>query len=301
VSWASPIAFDSQGNATYGVFYGGSVYFGGAEVHMGSGLALAKYSGSGGFVSSAGYPGCSPAAYSVGLDAAPNDDVILLAKAPFNAACDWGGGPVPLGPGIGLARVDADYTHIVSSLFPSVNASAPLFVSTGSNGEIALTAASTGAVDFGGTVVTSTSSSLTGLVAVLEPSGEFRFGKYFEGSSGTGTRLARPRFSSSLGQVAVHGSLVSTTSFGAIELTPIGAEDSLLVHLSATGAVLTATQYGGSGTTTEGRALAVHPSGSFVVAGRYSGDSASAEGPDFGQGSLEGGATVHGFLARVAP
>ena len=296
VSWALPIAFDVQGNVTYGALFSGSIFFGGADVHMGSGTAFARFSNTGTFLASEGYADCSPNSTPVGLDVAPNGDIRFMVRAPYNGGCDWGGGPVPPGPGIGVAGLGSDFSASYSDVFSGVNIDAPYSVASGPNGEVALTVTSGGPVNFAGTVVDSGSTAQTGLLAVLEPTGELRYGKYFEGvANSAGTRLARPQFTAATGEVAVHGSMFAASVIGGSTLTPIGTRDSLLIQLSPTGAVTGSNQYGAPGVETEGWTMAM-ASGGLILAGRYSG---GPGGPDFGQGPLPGAGEFRGFLALV--
>lgn len=286
------VALDANGGPRIFAQYDGSVFFGGTEVHSGSGTnTSAQFDVNGDYVSSVGFS-FNSVQFPV-LDLAPDGDTVVLGRG--NGG-DLGGGFIN-GPGPVVARFGPDYAHVFSKGYSNSVDTSAYAIAAGASNEVAIVLNAVGTYSFDGNMVTA--QNLNGLVVVYEPNGAYRFARFPGGGQFSDTKLAGVRVAA-LGEIVTAGSLFRDADFGGGATVREGATDALVLRLSATGSILDVLHYGGAETTTNATALAVAPDGTYIIAGRYDG-TATSTGPDFGQGALPSTPVNRAFLARVAP
>ncbi len=297
VTQTTQLTFAPDGSLIYGTVHAGDIYFGGSMVISGVGTAFARYAADGANTDTVGFTGI---ATSLSLDTDPTGDFYILGRN--GNFPDFGGGTIPVSQGLVGARLDAAFANELNLGFANNNQSDPLGMSASSGGAIAIAGNSAYVIDFSGSLVSSQANTIEGFIAVLEPTGNLRYGRFYEGNnvSETATRFVRPRFAASE-NVLVGGTLVADANITGSLTSPIGTDDALVIHLNDTGGLVTFGHYGGAGTSTQATALAVHADGSFLLAGTFSRPDLTATAPDFGQGPLAGGPGISGFIAKVAP
>jgi hypothetical protein len=175
---------------------------------------------------------------------------------------------------------------VLAKAFPS-ELSAPLDVAFAPNGDLLLTGATSGDLDFGGGILPVYGSTAV-YVAELTGSGAHVYSRSFAGPDGVGTAILA---------AGSGGAWVSGVEDGVFDVGtgPIGAAGAsvFFVALSPAGATVTARAFPGGAFTDENR-VAVHPSGDAILAGGF------MTSIDFGNGPLTGSPIVDVYVARCA-
>jgi len=152
---------------------------------------------------------------------------------------------------------------------------APFGLAVSQEGDIALSGALEGAIDFGGGALTSAGDADAFLV-LLGPDGAHRFSKQVgDATMQSGGNVALDEG----GNVLWTGTFEGTINLGGNALASAGESDIFVAKLDPTGAVVFAQRMGGAGIDSDG-SIAVDSEGNVVASGYYQGT------PDLGGGPL---------------
>jgi hypothetical protein len=236
---------------------------------------------------------------------APSGDVLLCGLTPPFVGGSFGG-PVLVGPGLFLAKLDAAGNHIWSESFPAINNAAPVCQSIVVDATGAPVVGAWlypgGSIDLGNGPLTTGSPSATSiLVAKFSPTGSNVFGKLLADQ-----HADRPTAEVAVdasGNIFFAGSFSGTPlDFGGGPLTPssnmLSEFDVFVAKLGPTGTFGWAKSYGDSKSQWLGK-LTLDPLGMPVVVGQFDGTI------DFGSGPIAGpmasAIDPAAFVAKLAP
>jgi hypothetical protein len=226
------------------------------------------------------------AAYSIAVDAAGNH----LVAGRFGGTVDFGGGTlVSAGSSDAfLAKYDAAGNHLWSRRFGSTGLDYARDVAVDVAGDVLVAGWFNGTVDFGGGPLASAGSDDV-FVARFDSAGNHLWSRrYGSSASDKGDAVAVD----GAGNAFVTGYFQGTSSFGGAPLTSAGGWDVFLVKVDAAGAHLWSLGLGGSGSSDEGRDLAVDGAGHVVLAGHFE------NAVDFGGGGLSSAGLLDVFVAK---
>jgi len=297
---ANAVTVDRVGNVVVVGTFQGTVNFGGAALTSASAandIFVVKLSSAGGHVSSVRYGGPGDDyAYAVAVD---RDNNLVLGGTYYNGASL--GGPVlnALNTDSFVAKYSATGQYLWAKQLRSNYSNAVYGVATDAAGNIAATGFFNGAADFGNGPVPSNNYSPDVFVAMLSPSGQWRWERHFGQSGddfGHGVAI------DSVGDVVVSGRISGIVDFGAGPMTPTGY--TFLAKYSNTGALRWSRTIGNFGDVEQAPGIAVGPDNSIVIAGTTF---AATQWPaKFGGMPLTGAAVtfsggVDAFVAKYTP
>ncbi|MEP7123964.1 MAG: hypothetical protein ABJE95_23760 [Byssovorax sp.] len=148
---------------------------------------------------------------ALGVAFDPVGNVIVVGA--FHGTIDWGGGPLVSAGGTDIFVVKLDPTgkHIWSKRFGDASDQSATAVATSATGEVWITGAITGNVDFGGGLLSSADPLADTYLAAFSPSGTHNFSKRFGGlAAQRGTALAL----ATNGDIYFGGTFDGTIDFG---------------------------------------------------------------------------------------
>jgi PKD repeat protein len=289
------VAVDASGNVVVTGYFRGTVDFGGGQLASPNGydIFLVKYSAAGAHLWSKRFGGpvvgaiVSESGADVAVDAAGN----VVVTGSFEGTADFGGGPLTsAGQGdVFLAKYSPAGTHLWSRRFGGTFADEGKGLALDASGNVVLTGAFYGAVDFGGGLLAG-----AGYDVVLA--------KY----SAAGTHLWSERFGGALsdegrgvavdgaGNVLVTGAFQGAVDFGGGPLVSAGGSDGFVAKYSAAGTPLWSRRFGGTTNFDAGTAIAVDAGGNAVATGFFAGTA------DFGAGPLASTGSKDAFVARYS-
>jgi Beta-propeller repeat len=209
----------------------------------------------------------------------------------FSGTINFGGGTLMSAGGddIFLAKLDPNGAHVWSKRFGDGGSQVGYAVSTDGAGNVVVTGAFSGTVDFGnGPLVSSGGDDV--FVAKLDPSGgpiwSRRFGD-LKGQSAIGVAI------DGSDSVLVTGYFSGTLDFGGGPLLATGTGDIFAAKLDASGNHVWSKRFGG-GTDQHGSDIAVDSLGNAVLTGYFFGGAV-----DFGGGPLTNAGSADAFLAKL--
>ena len=273
-----------------GAFYGSIDFGGGLLMTAGAGdVFVAKLDATGKHMWSKRFGDVADhTPYGVAVDAAGN--VILVGV--LNGSIDFGGGVLSSAGGgdAFVAKLDASGNHLWSRVFGGVSDEIAYAVAVAPSGNIAITGALYGSVDFGGGVLTSSGSSDV-FVTMLDPTGLHLWSRrYGDAADQAGHGVALD----ASGNAAITGSFGGLVDFGGGPLTSAGQRDVFVLKLDAGGSHQWSRRAGAAGSDL-GSAVAMDSAGNVVVTGSFS------QSVDFGAGPLTSAGGSDIFVAKFGP
>ena len=298
---AHVVTVDSSGNVIVAGAFKGTIDFGGGPLTAywdGSStqthdLFVAKYSPTGAHLWSKSFGSYGEdIAYGVAADSSGN--VILTGS--FVGPVDFGG--VALSSTLGssdifLAKYSASGQLVWAKMFGDISSDFGYGVAVDSGGNIFMTGAFMGTVDFG-TGPLSSSGGLTAsdvFVAKYSPAGQNLWAKRF---GDTGQDVGYGIATDPSGNVVVTGYFQGSADFGGGAVTSHGLLDTFVAKYSSTGAYIWSYAFGGTNAD-EGFGVTTDPSGNVFIVGTFQ---ATA---DFGSGPLTSAGSWDIVAAKYAP
>ena len=206
------------------------------------------------------------AALAVAFD--PQGNVIVAGS--FHGTIDWGAGPLVSAGGsdIFVVKLDAAGTVVWSKRFGDASDQSATAVAVSATGEVWITGAITGNVDFGGGVLASADPLADAFLAAFSPNGTHNFSKRYGGlGAQRGTALAI----GSSGDLFFGGVFDGTVDLGcAAPLASAGSGDIFVARLDNATTCLFAKRFGDA-SAQELLTLSPDPSNNVFLGGRFKG------------------------------
>ena len=283
------VAVDGNGNVLVTGKFSGTVDFGTGPITSAGAtdIFLAKYSAAGDPVWSRAFGGgMNDAGNGVAVDRGGN--VVLIGTA--GGGSDFGGGPIMAnGYSIVVAKFSPTGAHLWSKGIGDSFSNSGNAVAVDPSGNIAVTGAFSGPIDFGGGALISAAVDI--FLAKLSPTGGHlwsrRFGSALAVHAGNGVAC------DGSGNVLVTGSFENSIDLGAGWTTSFAHKDMFVAKYSPAGDYLWSRLAGGL-FDDAGRGIAVDTSGKVVVTGTFQ------AAVNFGAGSLTSAGRTDIFVARYA-
>ena len=284
------VAVDGSGNVLVTGKFSGTIDFGtGALTSAGpSSIFVAKYSAAGAPVWSRAFGGgLNDVGNGVAVDSGGN--VVIIGTA--SGTVSFGGGPITAnGYTVVVAKFSPAGAHLWSRGFGDSFSNSGNGVAVDPSGNIAVTGAFSGPIDFGGGALISAAVDI--FLAKLSPTGGHlwsrRFGSALAVHAGNGVAC------DGSGNVLVTGSFENSIDLGAGWTTSFAHKDVFVAKYSPAGAYLWSRLAGGL-YDDAGRGIAVDRSGKVVVTGTFQ------AAVNFGTGSLISAGRTDIFVARYSP
>ncbi len=289
--YGNAVATDASGNVfLIGTFQGTVDFGGGGLVSAGlDDIVVAKYGPSGTYLWSQRFGSTgSDYGYSVATDASGN---IFIAGF-FTGTVNFGGGPL-VSAGVAdmvVAKYSPTGTHIWSQRFGSTGDDEATSVATDASGNIFVTGAFEGTVNFGGGALVS-AGDYDIVVAKYGPTGTHLWSQRFGSTAGdAGVSVA----ADASGNVFMTGYFEKTVDFGGGPLMSADDYDIVVAKYTPTGTHVWSRRFGSTGTDI-GISLATDAAGNVFMTGYFTGTA------DFGGGPLvsEGGIDI--VVAKYGP
>jgi hypothetical protein len=208
--------------------------------------------------------------YQYGQSLATDSAGNVVIAGYFTGTVDFGGGVLTSAGGedVFVAKLDPDGNHLWSKVYGNASDQDAHSVAVDAAGNVVITGAFSGAVDFGGGPLTSAGVDEDIFVAKLNGAGAHQWSKRFGDAVkqfGYGVAV------DSGGDVFLTGTFSGAVDFGGGPLTSAGAADIFVAKLSAaTGGYVWANRFGDSSEQT-GLGLATDTAGNVVVTGYFKG------------------------------
>lgn len=288
--YGNAVALAKSGDVVVAGHYGGAVDFGGGALTAAGGTDafLAVLGADGAHKWSKSF-GNGSHQYAYGVAAHPGGNIVVAGS--FEGQIDLGGGLLSTAglADIFVASFGAAGNHVWSKRFGSSGQQYAYGVAAGS-GNIALTGAFAGSVDFGCGVLTSAGGNDL-YVAVLDTTGACLFSHSFgDAADQTGNAVA---FDAG-GNVVVTGAFAGSVTIGSQVLTSAGGQDVVVAKLDAGGAPVWAARAGDS-VDQSGLAVGTDGASNLFVAGSFAG------ALDFGGGALTSAGADDAFVIELLP
>jgi hypothetical protein len=270
-----------------------SIDFGGGALPNAGGndVFLAKLDTDGSHLWSASYGGASDDfSRSVAVD---GSNAVVITGTFASASIDFGGGPLSAGGTTDgfVAKLDASGAHVWSQAFGAALSAPQLFgATTDTAGNVLLTGALFGGVDFGGGAVTSAGGSDVLAVKLSSAGAHLWSAAYGDATNQFGFSVATDAADS----VYLTGTVAGTIDFGGGGLTSAGLNDVYLAKIDSGGAHLWSQIYGDAATQSS-YGLAVDAAGNVHLSGSFEG------AVDFGGGPLTSGGSSDIFIMKRSP
>jgi FlgD Ig-like domain len=283
---ARAVAVDGSGGIAMAGYFEGTMSFGGAPLTaVGSGLFVAKYDASGVHVWSRALGPYGPED-SFGLAEDGSGNTIITAA--FGGSMNFGGDPLTSvgGSDIVIAKYDANGAHLWSRRLGSSGNDYGIDVAVDGAGNFVVTGLFSGAVNFGGTTLTSVGATDV-FLARYDADGVHQWSRRMGGTNyddvaGVAVNVA--------GDVAIHGELFTSANYGGQTLTSVGSTDVYVAKYDTGGLHVWSQRFGGVDTD-RARAIAMDGLGDVAISGNFSGTA------DFGGEPIAGG-VIDIYLAR---
>ena len=292
-------AVDAAGNILVAGVFTGTVNLGGSALVSAGGMDIfvAKYSPSGAHIWSKRFGGSGDdIAQSVAVDAAGN----VILGGTFMASVSFGGSPLTSSPDqfgspspdAFIAKFGPDGTYQWSKGFGGVGNDVIYAVAADSGGNVVAAGTFVGSVNFGGTTLSSRSSSADMFLAKYSPTGALtwvsKFGDY-------GTDVAYGLAIDGGDNIFMAGTFEGTVNFGGGALTALNfSADIALAKFSPAGVHMWSKRFGGNGQDI-GYSVATNASGNVALTGYFQGS------VDFGGGTILSKGDPDSFLAVFSP
>jgi hypothetical protein len=223
--------------------------------------------------------------FSTAVDGAGN--VFLTGE--FDGSVDFGGGPLTSAGGsdIFLAKFDAAGNHIWSKRFGDADSQYGYSVAVDGAGNVFLSGAFFGSVDFGGGPLTSAGDSDI-FLAKFDSAGNHLWSKRFGDADSQANLIVAV---DGAGDVLLTGGFSGSVDFGGGPLTSVGQQDVFLAKLDSAGNHLWSKRFGDADPQ-YGYSVAVDGAGNVLLTGGFAGS------VDFGGGSLTSVGQEDVFLAK---
>ena len=284
------VAVDGSGNVLVTGRFSGTIDFGtGPLTSAGaSSIFLAKYSAAGAPIWSRAFGGgLNDVGNGVAVDSGGNVVIVGTASGTVN----FGGGPITAsGYTIVVAKFSAAGTHLWSRGIGDSFSNSGNAVAVDPSGNIAVTGAFSGQVNFGGGVLTSAGVDI--FLAKLSPTGGHLWSRHF--GSALAVHAGNGVACDGSGNVLVTGSFENSIDLGAGWTTSFAHKDMFVAKYSAAGAYVWSKLAGGL-YDDAGRGVAVDATGKVVVTGTFQ------AAVNFGTGSLITAGRTDVFVARYSP
>jgi len=284
------VAIDGSGNVLVTGRFSGTIDFGtGPLTSAGaSSIFLAKYSAAGAPIWSRAFGGgLNDVGNGVAVDSGGNVVIVGTASGTVN----FGGGPITAsGYTIVVAKFSAAGTHLWSRGIGDSFSNSGNAVAVDPSGNIAVTGAFSGQVNFGGGVLTSAGVDI--FLAKLSPTGGHLWSRHF--GSALAVHAGNGVACDGSGNVLVTGSFENSIDLGAGWTTSFAHKDMFVAKYSAAGAYVWSKLAGGL-YDDAGRGVAVDATGKVVVTGTFQ------AAVNFGTGSLITAGRTDVFVARYSP
>jgi hypothetical protein len=229
-------------------------------------------------------------ALGVAVDALGN---VIIAGS-FHGTIDWGGGPLVSAGGsdIFLVKLDSAGKHVWSKRFGDAADQSAAAVAVGATGDVWITGAVIGTVDFGGGASTSADPLADAYLAHFAPTGVNLYAQRFAAPSAQrGTALAI----GSSGDLFFGGVFDGTMDLGCGSLASAGSGDLFVARLDSAGVCAVSKRFGDA-STQELLTIATDASNNVLLGGRFKGT------VNFGGAALTMPTTTFGgFAAKLDP
>ncbi|MEZ4307116.1 MAG: MopE-related protein [Polyangiaceae bacterium] len=284
------VAVDAGGNVTIAGYFNDTIDFGGGVLTC-AGLLdafVARFDPSGAHLFSAAY---GDATVQVAADVATDAQGNVLVLVNGYGTVDFGGGPLTSAGEYDsfVAKLSPAGAHVWSKRFGSALDDDATGIAVDAGGNVLVSGALQGTVDFGGGPLTS-AGALDAYVLKLSSGGAHVWSKVLgDGANQGATAVAV----GGAGHVVLLGAFEGAIDVGMGALVAGGPADLFVAKLNASGVGLWSHGYGGAGTEIEGQAITAGPDGRPLVVGSVSGD------VSFGGGTLQGGGARDLFALRL--
>ncbi len=229
--------------------------------------------------------------YQEGLSVAVDGAGNVLLTGWFGGTADFGGGPLTSAGDMDIfvAKFDSSGNHLWSKRFGDASFQAGRSVAVDGAGNVLLAGFFSGAADFGGGPLTSTSAGDPDIfVAKLDGSGNHLWSKRFGDMS---TQAGESVAVDGAGNVLLTGGFDGTADFGGGPLTGNGSFDIFVAKFDSNGNHLWSKRFG-DGDGQFGESVAVDGTGDVLLTGSFLGTA------DFGGGPLAGVGDPDIFVAK---
>ena len=285
------IAADAAGSVLVAGCFIGDLGFGGTLLQSpGShSVFVAKLDATGGHLWSKAF-GVGATATCTATVAVDGTGNVLLAGSFGPGSLNFGGGPLMSGASdVFIAKLDATSGHVWSKVFGTASSEGPPKVAVDSAGNVVVTGAFVGTVDFGGGPLQSAGGGDV-FVVKLAANGSHVWSKRFgDAATQAGRGIATD------GQnVVVTGDLVGTVDFGGGPLQSVGGRDVFAVKFSATDGSHVWSRRFGDADDQLGWAVAIDSASNVVMTGYFNGTM------DFGDGPIQSAGGHDIFVAKLA-
>ncbi len=286
--FGSGIAVDGAGNVVVTGSFRGTVDFGGGPITTaGSGdIFVAKFDSAGTHIWSQGF---GDVQYDFGGGIAVDGAGNVLVTGTFRDTVDFGGGLITSAGlnDIFVAKFDAGGAHLWSQRFGESGGDSGLGIAADGTGNVLVTGAFRGTVDFGGGPLTSTGVSDI-FVAKFDPGGAHLWSQGFGESQNDWSRgIAADR----TGNVLLTGSFQGTVDFGGGPITSEPTSDIFVAKFDPAGGHLWSQGFGGN-FVDRGSGIAVDAAGDVHVTGQF------WNTVDFGGGPITSAGVIDMFIAK---
>jgi len=289
---SSALAIDSASNIFIAGTFFGELDFGNGPLQNPPGKGscfLAKLDPDGNPIWSKGYSiPYGAGSVAITLDGAGNATLVGV----FNVTIDFGTGPLNSAGSsdIFVAKFDSGGNTMWSKRFGGANADEARSIVGDSTGNVLLTGASAGALDFGNGPLSGANTPAY-YVAKLDGDGNGVWSKSFGDAGGT---IASYVAVDAADNVILTGSVTGNLDFGAGPVVGT-SEQTFVAKLDAAGNPVWAKRFGGAPMgSSSSRAVATDPIGNIVLGGAFTGSL------DFGAGTMTASG-ANGFIAKLAP
>lgn len=288
---AQSVAVDGVGNVFVTGSFKGTVNFGGGNLvayYSGFGTAttdafVVKFNANGSHVWSKSFGNFgNDTAYSAAVDSTGN----VIVAGTFYGHVDVGGTTLVStndSADMFLAKYASNGSLIWANRYGDGSTDNAFGVAVDFDGNIFLTGAFMGSVDFGGGALTSMGSSSDAVLAKYSPTGAYLWSKRF---GDTGQDVGYSVATDPSGNVAVTGYFQGNVSFGGGVIASHGSLDTFIAKYSADGTHQWSYGLGGTNAD-EGFHIAMDGAGSVIVAGTFQGTTDFGTGPLVSAGSWD--------------
>jgi hypothetical protein len=282
------VAVDGTGNVLLAGDFTGSVDFGAGALQSAGGtdvfVAALSPDGDHRWSRRFGDPS-SQTAMHIAIDAQGN----ALVSGYFTGTIDFGGGALQSAGGLDVfvTKLDPDGNHVWSKRFGDAGDQNARGIAVDSEGNVLITGAFSGAVDFGGGALQS-AGGFDVFVAKLDSNGGHVWSRRF---GDAGDQDAKSIAVDTSGNALITGTFLSSIDFGGGALQSAGGLDVFVAKLDPSGAYLWGKAFGDASDQV-GWTVATGSDGAVLVAGDLSGAA------DFGGGPRQSAGGTDIFLAK---
>jgi hypothetical protein len=286
------LAVDGSGNVVVTGDFAGTVDFGGGPLTSpgtGHNVFVLKLAANGDYLWAKGFGDAnSQSARSIAADVSGN----VLVTGRFAGTMDFGGGPLKSAGGYDVfaAKLSPNGDYLWAKNFGDANDQEGKSIAADSSGNVLVTGAFAGAVDFGGGSLQSAGGN-DAFVVKLDPNGGYLWAKRFGDAYDQSGEAAA---ADGEGNILLAGELLGSADFGGGAVQSAGGRDIFVVKLDPSGGYLWAKRFGDA-KDQSGRSVAADGLGNVLLAGVVNGSA------DFGDGPLQSAGGGDAFVAKLDP